>query len=376
MGGDAMGGDVTGKVALLAIACNEAAYLAAFLHHHLALGFGPIVVAVNRSSDGTEAILRRVAQSDGWVRHLDGDAILARVGPAAFQTAAYRAAIDALGGEIGDADHIGALDIDEYWLPLDGSRTVQDYLARRPGIELYVFNWLVPDTDASPFCFWLSRPQTGVLQLHVKSIWRAAHRREPFNSHSLFARGEVSTELTAGVALDATRCRTETIPERPGAACVLHQMFRSRLEYAATLGRGRPAAGTPFKDNRQGWRPYRGFHAPIRIDGFDSRLDEWRGGYARFVETHGLLPLILAGRAATIERAGATLRRYQALPEDERAPFRRLFLGLDEGEVEAERQQAIAAGALERLVPAGEEADDRAAVPAGGRGAALGEGRG
>ncbi len=61
------------RVALIAIASNEGAYLAQFVFHHLRMGFAPIILITNNSEDDTAAMAARMAERLPDVHHLDGD---------------------------------------------------------------------------------------------------------------------------------------------------------------------------------------------------------------------------------------------------------------------------------------------------------------
>ena len=108
------------KVALVAAAKNEAAYLAEWVHHHLYFGFDPIEIHVNRSSDRTEEIARRIAAVEPRLQVFNADKIDHRLGgKASIQTTVYDAAVPRLRSSLGSRQYLSVLDLDEFWTPVD-----------------------------------------------------------------------------------------------------------------------------------------------------------------------------------------------------------------------------------------------------------------
>lgn len=118
---------------LVAIAKNEAPYLLEWITYHLSIGFSRITIYDNESTDGSAALLERIAEADGRVavRFWASDGLYASP-----QATAYN---DALGAVA--TAWVMFLDIDEFLVPFrDGS--LPAFLRRVPDDAASVhINW-------------------------------------------------------------------------------------------------------------------------------------------------------------------------------------------------------------------------------------------
>ncbi|UOM37345.1 glycosyltransferase family 2 protein [Acuticoccus sp. I52.16.1] len=329
------------RVALLAVAADEAAYLPHYLFHHLRCGFAPIVVAVNNTADNSRAVLAAIAAAGHDVRVLEGDDLVAD--PAAFppgarsrQEALYHHALAAVEARSGSPDHVGpayamALDVDEFWLE-PGGAPIGAYLARHPEAHSVSFNWFVPDDDdgafAPPFA---SDRLRGQWHGAVKSVWRVGSGFAALRAHNVrYPPGLARVQIVAGgAALRPDLGTTQTLPTAPDAPFVYHRMYRSLPEYLAILVRGRLDHDDPIKSNRQGYRVYRRRRPEtIRDYPFDPAYGAaWQADYAAFVADCGLAPLIAEARAAVGARAARAWPLYRSLSASQQAAVRHVFAG-------------------------------------------------
>ncbi|WP_424970262.1 glycosyltransferase family 2 protein [Dinoroseobacter sp. S76] len=314
-------------VALLVVASNEGAYLAEFLHHHLAMGFAPIVVVTNNCTDSTVAVTEAVMRADPRIRRYDGDWIWQQHPPKDFQMVAYRAALETIRAELGPGDYLALLDVDEFWAPLDGTETVQAHLAALDHPDVVVASWFVPDADQTLFAPPLKPTLSGRLMRQVKSIWRADLELDRFNPHFAWAKGESRTVFLAGVPLDPGTSRLADSPSAPGDAVIVHHMFRSRVEYLAFLRRGNPTEDGAFKTNRHGYDVLPRSLNRCEIDiapGLVARQD----GLAGFLTKTGSAEATRAGKRQTLARAVEGGKAYLALPRADREAFKAPFRNL------------------------------------------------
>ena len=195
------------NVALIAIASNEAAYIAEFVFHHLQLGFAPIIVLVNNSDDPTAEILRMIGNHFPVVCVADDGSL----GPAetrAFQRGAYqRMHTEHCTG----ADFIAVQDIDELWVPGAGTANVQAHLEEAGFPDVSYSNWFIPDNDDEPFSLALENDLHGSYGILLKSIWRSTLPLAFIQPHTPAVRKDVTprVHIPGGATLDASLCRTE-----------------------------------------------------------------------------------------------------------------------------------------------------------------------
>lgn len=113
---------------------NEAAFLLEWLAHHRVCGFSDILVFSNDCSDGTDAMLDRLAEM-GWLTHIRND------GPHAegSQWAALKAADTH--SLVRRADWVLFADIDEFLNIHVGGRRLPDLLAALPDADAITLTW-------------------------------------------------------------------------------------------------------------------------------------------------------------------------------------------------------------------------------------------
>lgn len=113
---------------------NEASFLIEWLAHHRACGFTDFLVFSNDCTDGTGAMLDRLAQM-GWLTHVPNDGPHAE-GPqwAALKAASQHPLVAA-------ADWVLVLDIDEFVNVHVGDRTVPALLAALPQATAIPLTW-------------------------------------------------------------------------------------------------------------------------------------------------------------------------------------------------------------------------------------------
>ncbi|WP_108662515.1 glycosyltransferase family 2 protein [Acuticoccus kandeliae] len=117
-----------GSVAMIATVKDEGPYLLEWIAHHLALGFDGIVVASNDCSDGTDAMLDRLAAL-GHLTHFDNFPPYKSIG-FNIQTAAYARARRY--PTVANADWVITLDADEFLNIKVGAGGVADLVAALP----------------------------------------------------------------------------------------------------------------------------------------------------------------------------------------------------------------------------------------------------
>ncbi|MEM1078344.1 MAG: glycosyltransferase family 2 protein [Pseudomonadota bacterium] len=314
-------------VALLVVASNEGAYLAEFVHHHLAMGFAPIVVVTNNCTDSTVAVTEALTRADPRIRRHDGDWIWQKHPSKDFQMVAYRTALETIRAELGPGDYLALLDVDEFWTPLDGTETVQAHLAALHHPDIVVASWFVPDADQTLFAPPLKLTLSGRLMPQVKSIWRADLEITRFNPHFAWAKGENRTVFLAGIPLAPGTARLAEPPTRPGDAMIVHHMFRSRVEYLAFLRRGNPTEDGAFKTNRHGYDVLPRTLNRCRVE-ITPALVARHEALTGFLATTGTAEATREGQRQTLHRAIEGGKTYLALPRTERAAFKAPFRNL------------------------------------------------
>ena len=325
------------RVALIAIASNEGAYLAQFVFHHLRMGFGPIILITNNSEDDTAAMAARMAERLPEVYHLDGDPLrVGEQGSKNFQNRAYQTAFAWLGHRSIKPDYIMLIDVDEFWVPLNGATDVSHYIRCCSEPDAMLFNWVAPFDDTIPFAQPFNSSFKSVPQANIKSFWRYGIKITGLNAHIVYSPDIKTDHVASGSELFETRYKTIVAPVHPGDAMVVHQMYRSMVEYVAILLRGRPSLNATFKDNRWGYRHNLNERSVVVILLPESHGASWQAEFPAWVEVLGLTEMLVQSRVKVLERATRALALYESLSEEERAPYANAFRFVDFDAVRAE----------------------------------------
>lgn len=321
------------RASLIAVASNEAAYIAEWIFHHLYFGFGPIEILVNRSTDATEAIARAIAVHYPDVRVSNCDYFDASVQPVkCIQYSAYGRARQRLRAELARDDYMMFLDIDEFWTPTDLASPVQEVLrnAGRPGLA--AFNWLLINSDTKPFASTITSVLAGAHHTNLKMAFRARMAILARTPHGVVPLWPTPVWVASGAKMGwRRRYATLARPEAFGPAFIAHRYFRSQLEYLALLGRGRPKKrGLAFKDNRYGY--HAGCKSGAHLATFEPPKRAWDtycDAYARFRTKVGAEDYLSEAQETVRARARHVLATYLGMPPLERDMWRVPFRGLD-----------------------------------------------
>ncbi len=236
------------KVKLVAIAKDEAAYLAEWIYHHHYFGVDSFDIHVNNTNDNTVEVLHKLKERFD-INIIDSDSLYQQYG-AHFQTKAYELSRKKLKPNL--FSHIGFLDIDEFWTPADFTKSIKEVLADNSQFDASVFSWVI-HVDESEFsrCF---RPTIQVVNdHHVKCFAKTSSSFKPA-IHNIVGKSltYANSDGVAATFSDETNSKLKSIPKGLPNAFILHRLYRSEMEYISALARGRPN-GNRFKNNRFGY---------------------------------------------------------------------------------------------------------------------------
>lgn len=246
------------RIKVVAIAKDEAAYLAEWIHHHLYFGFDCIELYVNRTTDNSYKILDQLIE-DGhniayqqidWL-NLCQDNIKSSLQSIAYAHAIGQARLT------NDCTHILFIDIDEYWMPINFKSTIHDSVRKLKKPDAISFEWLIQfaeETEFSPLPCTLEYS----LNHHIKTLVNIHSPIRQVSVHShIFNTPNVRHVLADGTPYMS---RTENDIARISSSisslkecAVLHRMFKSEVEYLAALYRGNPETSSGLKLNRPGY---------------------------------------------------------------------------------------------------------------------------
>jgi len=128
------------RCGVIAIAKDEAPYLAEFIHHCVYFGFNQIVILLNRTTDSSELILKRIMGICPQVSILNMDFVDELEVSHSMQSIGLACGIRAL-RRTGLSDFALICDIDEFWFPVDFETSIEQYLSALPPFDQVSFNW-------------------------------------------------------------------------------------------------------------------------------------------------------------------------------------------------------------------------------------------
>ena len=259
------------RIKLAAIACDEATNIPSWVFHHLYFGFDSIEIWVNQTFDNSVAILSDLnVYTKGKVSFKVVDNILEHCTSIGihFQAHAYTSIMEQTKEE-GLYDYLLFLDLDEYWTPRDFSQHISDSLVLLPYADAVSYNWYfdVPDYSRLPWEIPYKSNNFLVKDRHVKTIIKLSERVTFCAPHN--------HSISEGVYQlhDGTSFSEESLSPiehymnllEIDNYFILHQIYRSQLEYMISLCRSERAYTVgklyngkevgPFKLARGGYCP-------------------------------------------------------------------------------------------------------------------------
>ena len=286
-------------VRLIAIAKDEAAYLAEWVHHHLHFGFDQIAIILNGCTDNSRQLLERIAQQEPRLLVRDGDGLKAvcQLNGQNFQIAAYAQEL-ALARQDSRLTHVMCLDIDEFWVTPGLQDTIHTYTDRYPQADSIAFAWhMEVPSNPEPFSPALQSQYPVQKDRHVKSLHRVTERLTYLDIHNaihrdgkyLLADGREFPQHTHNGSERAGLSDDLFQPDTVDCAFVYHRVFRSQQEYLASLQRGRPGPSAhSLKTNRWGYQRQDPSHPVLNVQHPDTQLQTLWVSQQQFVQAHGL----------------------------------------------------------------------------------------
>jgi len=295
------------RVRLVAIAKDEGAYLPQWIHHHLSFGFNEIEIYVNNTTDNTIEVLETIQKKYPQVAFIDADYMYDLPECEVFQHYAYNYAYQKAVKE--KISHLLFLDIDEFWTPLDFESGIHDCLLEYSNADIISFEWVLKRNEETPFSYPFAYTNSVNKNHLVKSIFDISLKIDKVETHNVKSSKSINI-LANGKPHPRPNCYSVddyNINYTPiKKYFILHRVWRSQLEYLASIGQGMKAfvsedvVGFDFKSNRDG---YLLPENRITTLDFDKNLVEQRENkYKRFIEECNLAELLGLAMKSVVNR--------------------------------------------------------------------------
>ena len=316
------------KVKIIAVASNESAYLAEWIHHHLYFGFDGIEILLNRTNDNSLEILKRISAKHSNVKYRDVSFLdLADVEN--IQRAAYSIAVNELEDSF---THYIFLDIDEFWVPKDFSSSVQDVVESLkkevPDANLFSFEWANKVDDLEEFQEPFQAETKLVPDSHLKTLVSTSLTVEKLFAHNVMCKEPVNVLADGGIF---SRKPIYKLAESSGYlknAFVMHRVFRSQIEYIALLGKGRPKFPGLLKDNRHGFNRYNPKNA-LLFKADSKALSDLNESYKAFLSNTSIADELYAAKESVANRAATVAAQIKMQPPLSYPKMKQCFFGVE-----------------------------------------------
>ncbi len=251
------------KVAIVAIAKDESAYLPEWIHHHLYFGFTGIFIGLNRTTDESDVVIKRIQQKFDNIYSYNLDWIdqgcLQNKNPK-LQSIAYSYLTNCIREQDeGGYTHVLYIDIDELWFSNDFQLGIKDYIKSLPNFDMVSFNWLTQTGEPEPFSYPFKNLNCTPSHL-LKSLISIESTKNVLQYKCHFPKMTLPQDSYKRIDSNGKPFTTgeheevsAKVPNINSRAFILHRAIRSEKEYIASLQRERPSSELPVKDNRDGY---------------------------------------------------------------------------------------------------------------------------
>lgn len=308
------------RVKLVAIAKNEAAYLAEWIYHHLYLGVDEIEIHYNRCSDNTLDYID-IFKKEKRVNFVNADALFEnhKGNP---QTKVYHDALEISRSQ--GFSHCLFLDIDEFLVPPDLDMRIKDLVLSLEDAEVISFQWGNKYESPETFTRALEQEIDVSRSRHVKSLIATSIKKPFLTPHGprdnkflrVMPNGEkFDFEGKTGAIL------TDKFLNKPiDSWFVMHRMFRSQKEYVALLARGRPniihkkEGISSLKSNRNGYGPFP-HRQSIRFS--SSSFKKYEGYINENLQSPAAQQVVVEGRQYVLSNFDLVLQIIENAPTED-----------------------------------------------------------
>lgn len=264
---------------IIAIASDEAPYIADFVHHYLYLGFSDIYIGLNNNSDSTQLILEKISNYYTQLKIINVDEFQAQ----GLQSKSYEKLWN-IAKCNSTSSYCLLVDVDEFWLAPAFPTKIYDFIQQNEPFDVFSFHW-VNCFGGNEFSPPLAGDYSAVLDPHVKSIIAYSAKVEQFRCHApILTTADHSPPICRNSHMGNYTLKTASnqheLPEwidcthmlkntASGLGVIMHRYQRSEVEYAFRLLKPTAAQSnaTPFKDNRWGYNRYieQGIAPPYKL---------------------------------------------------------------------------------------------------------------
>ncbi|WP_028952750.1 glycosyltransferase family 2 protein [Synechococcus sp. CC9616] len=295
------------NIKLIAIAKNEAPYIAPWVFHHFRIGIDSIEIYINNTDDNSVKICKGIRKVEPRFNFVRADKIFKKslAKKRSFQITAYNRALKKAQKSKESITHLLILDLDEYLTQRNLDGNFKKFLRRSLDSDVVSFLWYSDDFGNRKKAFGniFDNPTTLYRMDHVKSIVKISPKLKSCSHHNFIFEDQSNpkntfsslrkVQLSDGDNSSFNRCKINKDfldrlnPKTPEKWFVLHQIYRSEPEYLASLCRGRKHNNdnSLLKVNRWGRQPYPYYKSKsLRIRIQPKKLEAYNHDFRQFTK--------------------------------------------------------------------------------------------
>jgi hypothetical protein len=322
------------KVKIVAVAKDESAYFAEWVHHHLYFGFDAIEIYVNRTTDNSAEILDAIKnkypqvswQCADWIDICPQDA------RQNIQFIAYAHAMQNIRAS-GKFTHVFFLDIDEFWCPENYRDSIQDVIEPLGRHNAIFFEWL-NDTGELPCFSSIPDVLSGILSPLGKTLLPIECNVHELRHHvPLFENKDIHI-LADGQKFKARANPVQALDKSLNSiksSFIYHRAHRSEVEYVSLLYRGRPGNQFKYKNNRSGIPKCH--RATLNIDLPMADYQTYQTSRQSFISKIDIITLQKRAEAFVLERYENSLANLSSTLETHYTEMKKIFSRVSINEV-------------------------------------------
>ncbi|RVU85980.1 hypothetical protein EOL70_00580 [Leucothrix sargassi] len=322
------------KIKLVAIAKDEGAYIAEWVHHHLYFGFDYIDIYVNRTTDNTVRIIEKIRKKYPLVNCYSGDFVDLNSESVMkeIQRVIYSISYDK---NKDDFTHILYLDIDEFWTPIDFLEDIYTYVRRFQDKDVISFEWMNKVNESSSFSrvfdslnYMPSRTIKTLFKTNLTMTQIGIH------NHKFKEDGSLLHVLADGSPFErSAKSYQQLKKDKAGLKkhFIYHRMYRSEAEYLALLLRGNPVNNSLLKLNRPGYLGGEGNSSILPIN--KSLTEKHDRSYIEFIRKCNISNDISNAERRVLKKSDRVLNLIPRLGIGNTNNVRKVFSGLTSKDV-------------------------------------------
>ena len=300
------------------IAKDESAYLHEWIFHHLHFGFDKLYIYLNRITDDSVTLLKKISkkypnvifETIDWVDWCQPQI------KKSIQNIVYSYHFSKA-RRFPNNIYTLFIDVDEYWTPIDFTSTIKSEHEAIGKPDMVSYEWLLESGKKQKFSL-LDSPLSYRYCSLVKSLYKNDLTPNLFSVHKMLVQGGYQGVMADGHDYVAHDIRKQGRVREDYAGVkrsfVIHRVMKSEEEYLSSLVRSTASSYASIKLNRHGFYAVKQSDESLIFP--DNSVAKYKKGMSNFIDECGIKDMLLLARERHQARLGKLLMEvYKMSPE-------------------------------------------------------------